>query len=95
MKDKTKTRKNRSGQKNAAGRIKIPAKDYRAILDAAGDGIFLYDIDRDETIAVNEKAREMLGNPEGNITFTALPFIREGESPWTREAALHHLRNAR
>ncbi len=94
MKDKTKTRKNRSGQKNAAGRIKILTKDYRAILDAAGDGIFLYDIDRDETIAVNEKAREILGNPEGNITFTALPFIRGGESPWTQEAALHHLRKA-
>lgn len=67
---------------------------YRAIFEAANDGILIYDWINDTILDVNEKACELYGYTRTEILSGTFSFVSSGESPYSEKEARQRLLRA-
>ena len=71
------------------------ADSYRAIFEAAEDGIFIHDWESGDILEANGKACEMYGYTHEELRRRPVATIASGIAPYTEEGVLHHLGLAR
>ncbi len=74
-------------RRQAEKTIKTSEAKYRAIFEAANDGIYIHDIETGKILDVNEKACAMHGYTREEILSGDLGVLGTGESPFTENEA--------
>lgn len=81
-------------RKLAQEELRVSEANYRAIFDAANDGIQVIDIETGDMLDTNKKITEMFGySPEESRTLK-IRDLSFGGSPYAQEDALKHIRKA-
>jgi len=81
-------------QKNAIENLRISEANYHAIFDSANDAIFVHDIENGKILSVNQKACEMFGYAQGELTQLTVEDIGTGVPPYDQEHAVGWIKKA-
>jgi len=74
--------------------LRISESKYRAILEAANEGIFIHDVNTGKILDINEKACEIYGYSREEMLSNNLRLLGSGEPPYTEKDAMEWLRLA-
>jgi len=81
-------------RRQAEQALQISQENYRAIFDAANDGIFVYDAITGEIIDINKKAQELYGFSAAEMISLGLNGLGTEQSPYGRQEAKAWIRRA-
>jgi diguanylate cyclase (GGDEF)-like protein/PAS domain S-box-containing protein len=74
-------------RRQAEAALSASEANYRAIFDAANDGIFVHDAATGRLIDINKKAYELYGSSYAEVMENGLSGLGTGESPYSKKEA--------
>jgi PAS domain S-box-containing protein len=81
-------------RKRAEAELRKYEASYRAIFEAANDGIFIHDLETGAVVDVNPKSCEMYGLPAEDCRGATVERLSSGVPPYTKDDAMCWIRRA-
>jgi len=81
-------------RKRAEEALRQSEANYRAIFDAAGDALFVHDIETGDVVDLNQKASELYGYRPDEIDLLNAQFRRQTLPPYSYQDQMRRLRQA-